>query len=501
MTSIALPRPGPVARLSFGLISLIVSLVLAFDLFFGVLPTRFETRREVRNALASSIGVQAATLLERDDRAAVESAFAKTLDREREIVSLALRRGDGELVAQAGGHERHWNAPPPGKSTINHVRLPLYAGSAAWGDLELSFAPLDPYSLRAWLREPLLLLVVALSTAGLALVFLYMRRSLEFLDPTTAVPERVRQAFDAFADAVTIVDAKGRVVLANQAFRDLVPEVAESLYGRPLASLAWLARGAAEQDLPWMQAMPARRLIHGIEIDLPRRDGASGKALLACSPIAHDNGAARGCLVTLHDVTDLQRANHQLRTALHELELSRREIESKNLELQDLASRDGLTGCLNRRAFMEQSARLFETQRASDQPLACVMVDIDHFKSVNDRFGHSTGDQVIMLVAAALLSQLRPDDLLCRYGGEEFCVLLPDADAGQARAVAERLRDAVEANVGPGLRLAEPPVITASLGVADVAESRSRLEALINAADAALYESKHAGRNRVTVAA
>jgi hypothetical protein len=176
MTSIALPRPGPVARLSFGLVSLIVSLVLAFDLFFGVLPTRFETRREVRNALASSMGVQVATLLERDDRAAVESAFAKTLEREREIVSLALRRADGELVAQAGGHERHWSAPPAGKSTINHVRLPLYAGTAAWGDLELSFAPLDPYSPRAWLREPLLLLITALSTAGLALVFLYMRR-------------------------------------------------------------------------------------------------------------------------------------------------------------------------------------------------------------------------------------------------------------------------------------------------------------------------------------
>jgi diguanylate cyclase (GGDEF)-like protein len=129
------------------------------------------------------------------------------------------------------------------------------------------------------------------------------------------------------------------------------------------------------------------------------------------------------------------------------------------------------------------------------------MIDIDHFKSVNDRFGHSTGDQVIMLVASALMSQLRPDDLLCRYGGEEFCVLLPDADAGQARAVAERLRDAVEANVCPGLRLPAAPVITASFGVAGGAERRPSLDALINAADGALYESKRAGRNRVTMAA
>jgi diguanylate cyclase (GGDEF)-like protein len=106
-----------------------------------------------------------------------------------------------------------------------------------------------------------------------------------------------------------------------------------------------------------------------------------------------------------------------------------------------------------------------------------------------------------MLVATALMKQLRPDDLLCRYGGEEFCVLLPDADAGQARAVAGRLRDAVEANVGRGLRLPEAPVITASFGVAAVDALRPNLEALIGAADAALYESKRAGRNRVTVAA
>jgi diguanylate cyclase (GGDEF)-like protein len=129
------------------------------------------------------------------------------------------------------------------------------------------------------------------------------------------------------------------------------------------------------------------------------------------------------------------------------------------------------------------------------------MVDIDHFKSVNDRFGHGTGDQVILLVATALMNQLGPNDLLCRYGGEEFCVLLPDADAGQARAVAERLRDAVEANVGLGLHLPAAPVITASFGVAAVDALRPNLEALIGAADAALYESKRAGRNRVTVAA
>jgi len=501
VATLSLPRPGPVARISFGLMSLIISLVLAFDVFFGALPTRFDTRREVRNALASSIGVQAATLLEQDDRNALESAFAKALQRERDIVSMALRRGSGELVVQAGGHAQHWDPPPPGKSTLNHVRVPLYSDGMPWGDLEISFVPLDAYSLSGWLREPLFVLLASLGTIGLALVFLYMRRSLEFLDPSSAVPERVRQAFDTFVDAVVIVDAKGRVMLANHAFRQLVPDAEDGLYGKPLTSVQWLTEGTPDEHVPWAAAIRSGRPVNGIERDLPARtDGEPGTARLGCSPLVHHDGSVRGCLITLHDVTDLQRANDQLRTALRELEISRQEIEVKNAELHEMAIRDGLTGCLNRRAFVDHGNKMFDNLRRQGRTLSALMLDIDHFKSVNDTYGHSVGDQVIKLVATALMKQLRSEDLLCRYGGEEFCVLLPDVGSRQARAIAERLRDTIEANVGRGLRRAEPIVVTASVGAAGSNSGAPSLEQLVNSADAALYESKRAGRNRVTVA-
>jgi diguanylate cyclase (GGDEF)-like protein/PAS domain S-box-containing protein len=498
--ALSLPRPGPVARLSFGLVSLIISLVLAFDLFFGVLPTRFETQRELRSSTAGSIGVQVAMLLERDDRPGIESAFAKTLAREREIRSLALRRRDGQLAVATAAHEQHWLPPPEGKSTLNHVRIPLYADGRPWGDMEVSFEPVDATSFGTWLREPLFVLVAALATVGLGLVFLYMRRSLQFLDPTSAVPERVRQAFDTFVDAVVIVDGKGRMVLANEALRRLWPATDRTLYGKPLSTIPWLMAGAAEEQAPWLVAMRNGRAVAGLERELPARtDGEPGRALLSCSPIVHQRGGVRGCLVALHDVTDLRRSNDQLRAAMHELERSRREIEAKNVELHQLATRDGLTGCLNRRAFSEAGIKLFERLRAEKRVLACLMIDIDHFKSVNDRLGHSTGDKVIQLVATALMKQLRADDVLCRYGGEEFCLLLPDVGARQAKAVAERLRDAIEANVGRGLRLEHEEVITASVGVTATRSDTSDLEHLINTADAALYESKRRGRNRVTM--
>ncbi len=493
-------RPGPVARLSFGLVALIVSLVMALDLFFGLVPTRLESQRAVRSALAGALGVQAATLLEQGDRAAVESAFAKMLDRSRDVASLALRRDDGQVAVQTPKHAALWEAPPDGKSTNNHVRVPLLADGQPWGDLEISFVRLDSDWITNWWREPLFMLVLLLGTIGVMLVFLYIRRALEFLDPAAAVPEHVRQAFDTFVDAVVIVDAKGRLVLANEAFRRLTPELADHLYGKPLDAVHWLTPATNGQP-SWIVAMMTGRPVSGLALNVPGSEGSHRRALLSCSPINNHSGATRGCLITLHDVTELQHANEQLREALLALEASRAEIEEKNAELEELATRDGLTGCLNRRAFVEQATQMLQQARDEGRALACVMIDIDHFKSINDRFGHSFGDRVIRSVANTLMRNLRGDELLGRYGGEEFCIVIPDIDGRQARVIAERLRHALEVNVGPGLRTTEPVAVTVSIGVAGLISETRQLDSLIDSADAALYESKRNGRNRVTLAA
>jgi diguanylate cyclase (GGDEF)-like protein len=127
------------------------------------------------------------------------------------------------------------------------------------------------------------------------------------------------------------------------------------------------------------------------------------------------------------------------------------------------------------------------------------MADIDHFKSFNDLYGHAIGDQVIQVVARTLGRHIRAEDLLCRYGGEEFCILLPDADLEQARAAAERMRAAVETTATSGIRSTRLDRITASFGVASIVQGAVRVDELIDQADNALYRSKEGGRNRVTV--
>ncbi|MQP64758.1 diguanylate cyclase [Niveispirillum sp. SYP-B3756] len=162
------------------------------------------------------------------------------------------------------------------------------------------------------------------------------------------------------------------------------------------------------------------------------------------------------------------------------------------------ATEDPLTGVANRRALWEKAERLVGRAVPRGAPLAVLMVDIDHFKSVNDRWGHGMGDRLLKAVARTLADGVRADDMVARVGGEEFAVLLPDADAAMAAAVAERVRAAVALLQVEGDDGALS--CTVSIGHASLAPGLS-WEGLVKAADEALYRAKRGGRNRVEAAA
>jgi diguanylate cyclase (GGDEF)-like protein len=167
---------------------------------------------------------------------------------------------------------------------------------------------------------------------------------------------------------------------------------------------------------------------------------------------------------------------------------------------QRQARLDALTGCSNRRAGVEFLESAFAHAVAGGRPLGALMIDLDHFKDVNDGHGHGIGDEVLQRAAAAARSCLRQTDALVRYGGEEFLAVLPDADEAQLPQIAERIRAAVEATtfVGPrGLVR-----VSASIGAAAMpACGAATAERFLECADDALYAAKLAGRNRVVVVA
>jgi diguanylate cyclase (GGDEF)-like protein len=174
-------------------------------------------------------------------------------------------------------------------------------------------------------------------------------------------------------------------------------------------------------------------------------------------------------------------------------------IELKNQELHRMATRDSLSGCLNRRAFHEQLAPLFARSQKQGFPLTCVMIDIDHFKAVNDTHGHATGDRVIQEVAKQIAAAAQGDDLLCRYGGEEFCLVAPNLGVEETRALAEQIRQRVERDVNVALHDVPQLKVTVSVGVHTRGAGAATVGELIDRADQALYRSKRTGRNRVSM--
>ena len=175
------------------------------------------------------------------------------------------------------------------------------------------------------------------------------------------------------------------------------------------------------------------------------------------------------------------------------------EVQRQQGVLYQRATRDALTGLNNRQHALQLGAREVERARRSQYPVAVLMVDIDHFKQVNDERGHMVGDEALRVVSRTLLGQLRASDVLGRLGGEEFLVLLPGEDEAQARDVAERLRSAVEALAAPAVGLGWPLTISIgrSLLVPDSRPAEEQLSAAMLRADQALYRAKSEGRNRV----
>ena len=173
--------------------------------------------------------------------------------------------------------------------------------------------------------------------------------------------------------------------------------------------------------------------------------------------------------------------------------------ERLELEQRMKAQTDPLTGALNRRAFMARGARLAQRHQHETAPLCLLFLDLDHFKSLNDRFGHSGGDDVLMTFVAVVHENIRPTDFLFRIGGEEFCCLLPHTRADQAHIVAERIRHRFELAT---VDVAGTPVkATVSLGIASTEVFGYDLDTLMRKADMAVYAAKRQGRNRVVIAA
>lgn len=226
------------------------------------------------------------------------------------------------------------------------------------------------------------------------------------------------------------------------------------------------------------------------------RDAEAAMAFAAQAAIALEN--ARLYEQSQREVAERARAEGELCEANHKLQIQIAEVEALEGRLREQAIRDPLTGLFNRRHFLETLHRELARARREGQPLSLALIDIDHFKEVNDAWGHDSGDRVLADFGTFLLENTRDTDFACRYGGEEFIVLLPAATGSAASARADAWRLALQqlrvAHSGQDLAL------TISIGVAEYPTHALTADDLIRLADVALYQAKREGRDRVVLA-
>jgi diguanylate cyclase (GGDEF)-like protein/PAS domain S-box-containing protein len=479
----------PFVRAAIHLSLLTVSVLLLAHLI-GWLPDFKGPLRAKRQVLCESLAIHCSLAAQRADTRTLCSIAEAIAERNPEILSFAIRNADGEIVVARGDHEAHWKPRSGGRSTLEQVQVPITCDNRPWGTVEISFRPSQLSAPFSFLEGGLTKLIAFVSIAGFLAYTLYLRSA--FRESKTAIPERVRKTLNTLVEGVLVINKQQRIALANNAFASAVGEPPAELEGRHTSDFSWTPADARSRlgEYPWSRAVERGTAEMGTMLGLTTRERGQRTFLVNAAPVEADDGTCRGAIATFDDVTMLKQKEQRLRKALVELRDSQERIRRQNEKLKEAATRDPLTSCLNRRAFFE----IFEDHWASAvrdaRPLGCLMIDVDHFKLVNDRFGHRTGDRVLQRVAAELRSHVGTRRHVARYGGEEFCVVLPGADIDETSQEGERLRARIASQQIVGVS------ITISVGASALSLGSKKPSELLDQADQALYAAKRAGRNR-----
>jgi signal transduction histidine kinase/DNA-binding NarL/FixJ family response regulator len=308
--------------LSLGLVSLVFSLML-LAFFFNLVPDRLTTAREGRAALAESIAVYSTALISRNDVDQLQSSLNFVVERNPDLLSAAIRTQDGRILAAFGDHAKHWTDLSVSHSTDTQVRVPIWASNQPWGQVELAFAPLQGSGLMGYLTDQRVQLMLFLAIGGFIVFYFYLGRMLRHLDPSRAVPERVRSALNTLAEGLLIMDTEGHVVLANQAFADLLSQDQDALTGQMAHSLPWQDAGGNKitvGDFPWEIALRQGTPLRNSMVWLIDGQDKRRSFLANCSPILTGAGEYGGVMVSLDDVTQLEEQEIELRKSKKEAE-------------------------------------------------------------------------------------------------------------------------------------------------------------------------------------
>lgn len=366
--------------------------------------------------------------------------------------------------------------------------------------------------------------------------------------------EEFQRILEAIPDAILIINKEGIIIFINNQTEKIFNYKKDELLGQPVEILIpepYRSQHPKHRE-DYFSSPHVRPMGTGMELYGMRKNGEHFPVEISLSPFDMDQD--KMALATIHDITDrkrfertlqeknielenanlekdrfLARINHELKTPLNaeqekksiksiykkHLQILNNKLRKKiqqlenasdrtaeltktNQQLAELAIRDPLTGLFNRRYLEESLKRELSRAKRKKTQLAVFMIDIDNFKDINDEFGHRTGDSILRLMSQCLTDNIRQEDIACRYGGEEFTIILLESSEETAWNRAETLRKSIE-NLSHHYKKPIAKKVTVSIGISLFPQHGQTAKALINAADRALYSAKNQNRNQVVM--
>ena len=305
---------------------LVVSLLLT-ALFLGLVPDRIGAIRESRAALAEVLAVNSSIFVRQKDVDRLHEDLKLVVERNEDILSAGVRRINGEYLVAVGAHKQLWEALSAAYSTDSQLQVPIWAGQKKWGYLELRCRSLSMPGWKGFVISPRVQLIAFMGLCSLVLFYIYLSRMLRHLDPSNAVPGRVRSALDTLTEGLLVIDHNEYIVLANQSFAETVGKAPEELVGRNVSDLDWSVKNdEVDKDrvYPWSYSLNKGSSQRKDLLKLKDADSKLRTFIVNCSPVLGEGEKNGGVLVSFQDVTQLEEKEAELRVSIENAETANR---------------------------------------------------------------------------------------------------------------------------------------------------------------------------------